>query len=984
MAKSTSHSAPFVPDERQRQAIEHVDGPMLVVAGAGTGKTSVLTHRTARLVQQGHADSSQILALTYTRNAATEMRGRVRGLIGGKEVRAHTFHDYCNTWLQRTGKSFDVLDDTDLWIYLRRRIRDLRLEYFVRAANVGEFLRDLLGFISRCHDELVTPEKYADYVQRLERGELPIPRVSKSSDELPDEEVLGRCREIARVFATVEKWLVEENRGTFSHMITRAYALFQSDARLLQEERERTPYILVDEFQDVNFAQVKILAALAGTDRNLFAVGDPDQAIYRFRGASSAAFELFHRQFPEAKLVVLAKNRRSTTPILQSAFTVINKNPEVFARDRESFLGYKRAALQSAREEEWLREGKPVASVPVECVCSVGKDAEGPDVAATIAEWRKKLRGKWSDFAILYRTHSHREDAVRELGEAGIPFTIEGMDVSDTPEVRDLFACIQVMVSSGDDISLFRVAALRLFNVDPEELRATMRRIASDARDGRVVTLASALDGVRGGPGILEVLRRTRAEIAETSARGRAAVEKIARNFQLDWKSPALQAALSFLTEWEKKSINRTTALEELADYLNYFREANGVIPLPLREGEDAVKLMTAHLAKGLEFPHVIILRANSSSFPISFRETIVEFPNDLRDPDSAGEGDDKTLHTQEERRLFYVAMTRARDSLRIYAKQGKGTKDKTPPGMVRELLQDAALRRWVRSREAMGAQGSLDIAAGISALQPGSSRIADWVEMAPSRGLHEKLSASAVDTYERCPLQFKLERDWKLARSPVAAMQYGAAMHRVLKTYYDSVRLGRPKLLEELITQFRDDLVEAKIHEPYQHELYEKQGIAHLTDFYEAATRRPAPQVLHTEEWFEVKVDSTSVVGRIDRIDRMADGRAGIVDYKTGKARDQKDADQSLQLSIYAIAAREKWGYDIGSLVFYNVEDNVPVVTIRTPDQLLEAHQKVTDVAHAIAKGKFAPKPGFHCSFCAYSGVCPSQEKLIPMGKDS
>ena len=174
-SKSSSRVAPFVPDLSQKQAIEHVHGPMLVVAGAGTGKTSVLTHRIEHLVREGHAHPDEILALTYTVNAADEMRERVRKLLGGRVVQARTFHDYCLDLLKRVHKDFGVLDEKDLWIYLRRRIRELRLEHFIRAANIGQFLNDLLEFVSRCHDELVTPERYEDYVQRLERKEIRSP-----------------------------------------------------------------------------------------------------------------------------------------------------------------------------------------------------------------------------------------------------------------------------------------------------------------------------------------------------------------------------------------------------------------------------------------------------------------------------------------------------------------------------------------------------------------------------------------------------------------------------------------------------------------------------------------------------------------------------------------------------------------------------------------------------------------------------------------
>src|SRR5271155_1447757 len=265
--KSQTHPPPFVPDDRQREAIDHVHGPMLVVAGAGTGKTSVLIHRIARLVQQDHAKPDEVLALTYTVAAAGEMRSRVSALLGRK-IHCATFHDYCLDLLKRSRKDFGVLDEKDLWIYLRKRIHELRLEHYIRAANVGQFLDDLLRFLSRCHDELVTPEKYTDYVARLERGDVPIPRVAKSKEQLSDAEVIGRCQEIARVFATTERWLLEENLGTFSHMITRAHDLLTSDENVLAVERARARFILVDEFQDANFAQIKILALLAGAEGN--------------------------------------------------------------------------------------------------------------------------------------------------------------------------------------------------------------------------------------------------------------------------------------------------------------------------------------------------------------------------------------------------------------------------------------------------------------------------------------------------------------------------------------------------------------------------------------------------------------------------------------------------------------------------------------------------------------------------------------------
>ncbi len=884
---------------------------MLVVAGAGTGKTSVLIHRIARLVQQGHAKPEEVLALTYTVAAAGEMRDRV-GALMGKPIHSATFHDYCNDLLKRAGKDFGVLDDCDLWIYLRKRVHELRLQHYVRAANVGQFLRDLLDFLRRCHDELVTPEKYAEYVARLERGEAFVPRVAKSKDQLSDDEVIARCQEIARVFATTEKWLRDENLGTFGHMITRAHELLTRDGKLLAAERARARFILVDEFQDANFAQIEILAKLAGEEANVFAVGDPDQAIYRFRGASSAAFQLFRRHFPPMKLVVLGKNRRSTTPILQCAFALVDKNPPVFAVSERAFA-YRRTPLQSAREEEASKEGKPLATFPVEAVSFAARDAEAPDVVRIMEETKRRLRCKWKDFGVLYRSHIHRDDVVQQLAEREIPFSIENMDVSDTPEVRDLFACVAVVVDLASDANLFRVAALPQFNVDPEQLRAALRAIAKDSKEGVVVPLASVLDGVAGGLEVLESVRQARDEVNRRKAKARAALQLIGKQFRLDLNSAILQAALKFAADWEEKRTTKTKELGEWIEYLSYFREAGGVIPLASKEDEDAVRLMTAHGAKGLEFSHVFILRATSGSFPTSYRETLVEFPRELRDPDSAAAGDDKTLNDQEERRLFYVAMTRAKDSLHIYGKQGIG-RDKTPAGLMRELIGNPGLQPWLRSRPALPSQPELiEIAAAADAAYPEGSRLAVWLELPAIEGLDARLSASAVETYETCPLQFKFEREWKLARQVHAAMQYGAAMHRVLRTYYDSVRLGRTKSDDELMQLFRDDPGLAGIQDGYQRELYLKQGEAQLRDFLAGTRSAPRPEVLHTEEWFEVQIAGTKVAGRIDRMDRAPDGSVAIVDYKTGKARSQEDADESLQLSIYAMAVREKWGYQRG-----------------------------------------------------------------------
>jgi len=982
-------------NERQLQAVEHVHGPMLVVAGAGTGKTSVLVERIARLVREGHARPQEILALTFTENAAQEMSARVRKALAGVDcagLRALTFHAYCYGLLERAGKGFRLLTPQDLWVYLRRRISELGLNWYIRAASPGQFLEALLEFFDRCHDEVVAPRDYRVYVAGLGKTIATLPRVvsSKQADGMPREEVLARCEEIAGVFEKVEEMLAGENLGCYAHMITRALELLRNDGPLRAAEQGRTRFLLLDEFQDVNLAQIELAQLLAGAEQNLFAVGDPDQAIYRFRGASAAAFEEFARRFPKTKSVTLVENQRSHTPTLKCAYAVISGNPAV----AQTGAAFKREPLQSARDLRDKKQGELLPEFPVDLVIADDEQQEAFEVARRIEELlrapEKKRDGKarrCPRIGVLYRQHMHRNALVRELVVRQIPFAVVGLNALETPQVRDLLACLRVLASMADSGSMFRVAALPMFHVDAEALRHALRHAEKDADFIRI------LEAVPGGSQVVAAVEEAWATARMKAMNTAAVFMYVLERFSFDRNAPPVLAFANFVLEWTKKPVAGNGELSEFLAYMDHYPEANGIIEVPTgEEGPDpnVVQLMTAHAAKGLEFDHVIVLRLNQNSFPTSFKEKLFEFPQQLR-RGLVAEGDDKEIHKQEERRLFYVAMTRARETLTLCARPSRSRKDARPNAFVRDLMNDRAARPFWN--ESAAAPVTIDVAAGalagvdsgvgvwlLNPITPARAKAALAADPAPPSPFvfDSALSATTIESYETCPLQFKITRFWNVPGEVAAQMQYGNAIHTLLRDYYESLRAGRPKNAEDMLKLLREGLAATGFVDPVQRELYEKEGTKQLREFVRLQQAKPAAEVIGTERGFEIMLGGVRVKGRLDRIDRIAGNRVAIIDYKTGKPRTDDHARRSLQLSIYALAAREKWDYEAERLVFYNVADNTEVASKRDARQLAEACQRIAEVAEQIKTGNFDPNPGFHCGWCAYRNLCPATEERL------
>jgi DNA helicase-2/ATP-dependent DNA helicase PcrA len=327
-------------------------------------------------------------------------------------------------------------------------------------------------------------------------------------------------------------------------------------------------------------------------------------------------------------------------------------------------------------------------------------------------------------------------------------------------------------------------------------------------------------------------------------------------------------------------------------------------------------------------------------------------------------------LHEEEERRLFYVAMTRARDSLTLLSRPS-GKKTPKLGGYPADILSAAGAHASTRSTREV----TVDLHAAADALvrPPG-----EWLTRPLTPAAHPVLSASAIEDYKACPLRYKIAREWNLRAGAGAPMQFGAAMHTALKAHGDALCSGRATDAESIIACFRAELEKAALPDKVQRSLYEKLGERQLRAFMKARTETPADEVMNSERSFEHLIGKVRVRGRVDRLDRLEGGGVAIIDYKTGAPRSQDDADKSLQLSLYAIAAREAWGLVPERLVFYNLETNAAVSTTRSEKELQEARQTVEDVAQNIAQGMFDADPGYHCRKCPYNSVCPETEQRL------
>ena len=951
----------------QRQAVTHGAGPLLIIAGAGTGKTRVIAHRIAYLIAAKKARADEILAVTFTEKAANEMEERVDVLVPYTYSFAQisTFNSFGERVLRDHAleigfaPDFRLLDEVEQAILFRENLFRFTLDHYRPLGYPTRHIQELLEAIKRLKQEDVKPEDYAAYAARLQ---------AEARDEA-GRETARKHAEVARVYGEYQELLRRHGMIDFEDQVNLVVDLFRRRPSILQAFQARTKYILVDEFQDTNFVQFELLKMLAAGHRNLTVVGDDDQSIFRFRGASLSNILNFRSVYRGAREVVLVRNYRTVQPILDAAYQLIQHNNP----DRLEFRSRVNKRLTSVVKEP----GKHIHMFQFDTLSH-----EADRVADLILE--KQRDGlAWCDLAVLVRRNADADAFLRAFQSRGIPYRFSGSrGLYQRDEIKLLVAFIRAVTDFDDSRSLFYLALSDVYRIPAYDLT----RLSNHAQL-KNLSLHAALKAVFEG--------RSPVELDEAgAAAARRLYEDLLAYVALAGTRNAGQVVYAFLersgtlkglverpsdeSELRIKNIrlffdkirNFTGLAEDdsLASFARYLELLQQVGDNPATAeaelDEDAVNVLTVHKAKGLEFRAVFMAGLIEDRFPGHERRERIPVPDALLKESLPEDRAERNI--QEERRLFYVGMTRAKSVLTLTWARDYGVKrlKKVSPFVLEaldlpripdEVLKTSALeeiRRFAREEERVRAAGR------------------------PRRTGLLTLSYVQVEDYLVCPLKYKFRHLLRIPVLPHHTLVFGRVLHAAVHADLCARQKGRPLTEEELIRRYEELWTNEGFLSREHEELRKKEGERALRRFHarEAASGR-TPAFL--EKNFKWQAGRVRFVGRFDRIDLTPEG-AVIIDYKASEAASEKEADRltaaSLQMDIYALSYLRTEGVPPAETRLDFLGSGIDGRAAKGEREFARAEERIRTAEEGIRAGATEAKPEWEsCRTCEFKAICPS-----------
>lgn len=923
---SAPHVSPPL-DASQASAAYVSAGPLLLEAGPGTGKTRTLVARVEKLIERG-VDPSQILILTYSNKAAEELRGRIGLAAGGAatQIWAGTFHafglDLLRKYGDRLGLSANpvIVDLNDQLGLLEAMLPSLPLDHYLTLHEPTQALGDILKVISRAKDELVMPDGLRALADRMPDGDDD-QRVAKE-----------KAQEVAEIYSAYDAALTSAGKLDFGDLILRCCALLAEHPDVEAYLQNRFPHILVDEFQDVNRASAVFLKRLAGNGGGLWVVGDARQSIYRFRGASPDNIDLFEQDYPAARRLALAVNYRSTRPIVDTF--------AAFANDSAWRAGG--PALQ------WEAFAGP--GLPITFDVATNLEAEAAGIAGIIRR-RQEAGVAYCDQAILCRSHTNLAKFAAALEARDIPVLYLG-DIFERPEIRDLLSVLSLLGEASSS-GLVRVGTLPAYNLPLTDLRLLLEHIKAQG-----ISQRDALDQVTAvplSPEGLTAMTQLRRDLPPF-VQGQNALGVLNRylfessrhlgTIAMDASVAGLQRRLAI---YQLLQVAMSYAKSEprggIGGFLDWIRrlelfgeERQLRTPPPAAAGIDAVRLMTVHASKGLEFKSVYLPALATTVFPLSRRYDPCPPPPGL----TAKSPED--VRIEEERCLFFVALSRARETLHLSRAVSYGVNRSASPFLepLAGLLprQPSAAPNWTSGERLV------EGAAAIAAL--GEDR-ADHI-------------AEDLDQYRRCGRAYLYQRILGLngGREDNGYVRFHRAVYGVLRALGELAAATDPRAAAQAALDEAWARI-GPVDHPYE-PIYRRQADLIL----DRAVSRWLHASAELADW-QVQIGAARVRVRPDMIIRT-DGRIQVQRLRTGR-KPKTPPDDDIY-ALYHLGAR---GAALQGEIGVHFLGSDAGVSVPMSDTVLRNRtEKYRLAIDGIAKGYFPPMVDERrCPRCPQYFVC-------------